>query len=98
MDRRNIGWKKEQRQLCQIRYWSSRERNSRRGDCLIRYAASWEEARRKRRARGYRRPQRMGKQQGKKRRKGQTGRRLPVKSRQKKPIPRQSWPLKLKKP
>lgn len=53
------------------------------GDCLIRYAASWEEARRKRRAREYRRPQRMGKQQGKQRRKGQTGRRLPVKRRQK---------------
>ncbi len=31
----------------------------------------------------HRRPQRMGKQQGKQRRKGQAGRRLPVKSRQK---------------
>ena len=45
----------------------------------------------------YRRPQRMGKQQGKQRRKGQTGRRLPVKE-GRKTIPRQSWPLKLKKP
>ena len=89
MDRRNIGWKKEQRQLCQKRYWSSRERNRRRGDCLIRYAASWEAARRKRRAQEHRRPQRMGKQQGKQRRKGQAGRRLPMKSRQKKLSPQE---------
>ena len=47
---------------------------------------------------GVQTPAKDGKTAGEKKRKGQTGRRLPVKSRQKKPIPRQSWPLKLKKP
>ena len=42
-------------------------------------------------------PAKDGKTAGETKEEG-TGRRLPMKSRQKKPIPRQSWPQRLKKP
>ncbi|MFQ9653587.1 MAG: hypothetical protein ACLRZZ_28410 [Enterocloster sp.] len=98
MDRRNIGWKKEQRQLCQKRYWSSRERDRRRGGLLDKIRSLLGGSQKKEEGPGVQTPAKDGKTAGETKEEGTDGKEASREKKAEKPIPRQSWPLKLKKP